>query len=385
MNHNEIVIVGAGPVGLWTAIQIKQRSPEAQIHMYEKHHEYQRSHVLRLDYWSLILYAKQSKSAREKAFYEQITGEDFSAIGKKFTQSIYIRTNELEAALKSFAMDLGVHIHYEFIQSPVQVELLHPQCDMFIAADGAKSVLRQALLGENGLEEIPLQHIVEIKYQSLGKGKKFVLQEQFKHNTELEHMVFEYVGKSQNNVCPVTLRFFLDKEVYEQIPVATFKNPLSLENSILPESLKQDIDFYLQARAKYGEAYVEQSSKISKLVLAMYASEKFAIEHNQKAWFLTGDAAMGVPYFRALNSGLILSSRLGQIISGKLLANSLKQKMFLYNTHRPMHIATEFSIARSKDLGLQSYDFIRKLNLKDMLWEFTDNNHNVKSGKKRKL
>ena len=45
----DVVFVGAGPVGIWTAIQIQQRCPEADIVMYERHEKYQRNHVLRLD------------------------------------------------------------------------------------------------------------------------------------------------------------------------------------------------------------------------------------------------------------------------------------------------------------------------------------------------
>lgn len=44
----DVVVVGAGPVGLWTAIQIQLRFPDAHVVMFEKHSSYQRRHVLRL-------------------------------------------------------------------------------------------------------------------------------------------------------------------------------------------------------------------------------------------------------------------------------------------------------------------------------------------------
>lgn len=49
----DVVFVGAGPVGLWTAVQIKILCPWASILMLEKYAEYQRKHVLLLDKASL--------------------------------------------------------------------------------------------------------------------------------------------------------------------------------------------------------------------------------------------------------------------------------------------------------------------------------------------
>lgn len=373
----DIVIVGAGPVGLWTAIQIKKRDPKLSITIYEKYEEYQRSHVLRLDYWSMILYAKQTNDVFEKEFYEKVTGEAFSKIMTQFTKSIYIRTNELESALKNYAYQLGISIQFDKINSPEEAMGLHPEATSFIAADGAKSQMRQMLLGDNSIEEIPLQHIVELKYQAHGKAKPLnVFNEHLKANKTIQNMAFEYIGKTKNDLTPITIRFFLDKDIYQQIPEATFKKPLTLENEDIPISLRNDVLTYLKIREnESGDIYQTESSKLSKLVLALYASKNFALETNGKAWFLAGDAAMGVPYFRALNSGLILSSRLGQIMTGKTfnIQQDIQKQIFFYNVHRPMHIGTEFTIARGKNLGLQGYDLFRKISgqLFPADWDFS--------------
>src|SRR4051794_27571662 len=44
----DVVFVGAGPVGLWTAIQLKILQPKLNILMLEKYEKYQRNHVLRV-------------------------------------------------------------------------------------------------------------------------------------------------------------------------------------------------------------------------------------------------------------------------------------------------------------------------------------------------
>lgn len=66
---------------------------------------------------------------------------------------------------------------------------------------------------------------------------------------------------------------------------------------------------------------------------------------------------MGVPYFRALNCGILISSQLTAILSSKL---SAANKMAAYNGLRPLYIASEFMGARSKNAGLAAYNKLRK-------------------------
>jgi 2-polyprenyl-6-methoxyphenol hydroxylase-like FAD-dependent oxidoreductase len=68
ISRKNIVIVGGGPVGLWTAIQLKRRRPDLEIRIYERYETYQRSHVLRLEHLSMLLYGKNSRAPGEQAF-----------------------------------------------------------------------------------------------------------------------------------------------------------------------------------------------------------------------------------------------------------------------------------------------------------------------------
>ena len=64
----KVVIVGAGPVGLWTAIQLLKREPALEVVLLERHESYARSHVLRLDHWSMMLYGRAAFDGRERDF-----------------------------------------------------------------------------------------------------------------------------------------------------------------------------------------------------------------------------------------------------------------------------------------------------------------------------
>jgi 2-polyprenyl-6-methoxyphenol hydroxylase-like FAD-dependent oxidoreductase len=70
-----IVIVGGGPVGLWTAIQLKKRCPESHIVVYEKYLSYRRSHVLSIDRNSLSRFAFKDGTLRELEFMQKLTGD----------------------------------------------------------------------------------------------------------------------------------------------------------------------------------------------------------------------------------------------------------------------------------------------------------------------
>ena len=354
----DIVIVGAGPVGLWTAIQIKKRSPDIDIKIYERHSEYQRSHVLKLEHLSMLLYGKNSHDKHEKAFLEEVTGKKLNQVFQAAASrdSLFIRTHDLEKALKAYANSLGVNIANKKIDSPEDLEKTHPECKTFIASDGAHSTMRTSLMGEQSVKDFPLQYVVELKYEAQGHAGKLSNKEVHKTNEKLSSMAFEYVGKEKNGLTPVSLRFFIDKETYESLPQASFKAPLKIQDKGIPNNLSQDIKTYIDMRkTKAGEHFLEGSEKISKLTLSLYKAKHFAIKSkNNKNWFLVGDAAMGVPYFRSLNAGMIIGSQLGFILTRKHLSDG--NKIRSYNAVSPLDTTWEFTAARGKNMALKTYD-----------------------------
>jgi 2-polyprenyl-6-methoxyphenol hydroxylase-like FAD-dependent oxidoreductase len=358
-------------VGLWTAIQVLKRSPTCAVTIYERHEVYQRSHVLQLDHWSMLLYGRNrrkgpnSGDSRQDEFFQEVAGKSLSDMAWSPTKSLFIRTNDLEAAFKRYALALGAILKLQRIDAPEEVEALHPNCQHFIAADGAHSGMRRKLLGATDTSTHPLRHVVEVKYQVRGPAARLkALPKQFAVNRKLKHLAFEYVGKEKNGLVPVTLRFFLSEEAYSRVPQASFKEPLSVDDPGLDPALRADIAAYMSHRtAAGGELYCQGSGKVTKLVLSLYSAREFAIDRNGRGWFITGDAALGVPYFRALNSGMILSSRLAQILCAKSwpIREKLSRQLWFYRVHRPLHIQTEFAIARGKDFVLDVFDLARQV------------------------
>lgn len=358
----DIVVVGGGPVGLWAAIQAKKRNPDLDVQVYERYPEYERQHVLKLEHSSMLLYAKSTGDEAERTFLESVTGKKklsrvfMSAAG---AGNVFIRTDDLENALKQYAADLGININYRRINSPDEAEQLHPECTNFIAADGAHSKMREALLGKDSVKNFPLQYVVELKYQADGKAGELSTRSNFKLNKKLSSMAFEYVGRERDGITPVTLRFFVNEATYKAMPEASFRNPVKLGDPQIPQSLADDIDAYMKQRAtKTHETYKPGSAKMSKLTLSLYRANSFAVERGKTGWFIAGDAAMGVPYFRSLNAGLVIGSQLGFILTRRDVSN--KAKVNAYNLVKPLDTAWEFTAARGKDMVLKIYDLIRR-------------------------
>ncbi len=349
-------------MGLWTAIQLKKRYARANVIVYERHEAYQRSHVLRVDHWSLLLYGAFNRQPSEQAFYQDVTGKSVGRVRLAFSRSRYIRTNDLETALRAYASREGILTVNRKISSASEVQALHPDCTAFVAADGAHSALRRELLGPDAVTRHDLQRVVELKFETVNEPRRLNWWQAWQLNRRLPYTVTEHIGRKKGETVPVTLRLLIDKDTYDSLPEMSFKAPLPLGHPALPPSLRDSVAVYLESRARMPEvAAVPASFKLSKLPLQLYAAKNFAVLRGSRAWFLVGDAAMGVPYFRALNCGMLLGSRLAMLVgrNGGLAPKDLPRLVARFERRRRIHVAIEFGIARVKDGVLNLFKSVR--------------------------
>lgn len=304
----DVVFVGAGPVGLYAAIQVKLANPTANILMYEKYQEYQRKHVLIIE---------------DSSYSGAYSDEDFQTLLKELVGKV--PTSTIEEKLLAFAKQLKIEIQYKQVLSYNELVETHPEAKVIVGADGARSMVRKEVFGDKKEVENDLQYIAELKYQVNGTTRALKSLTEYPAVLSLaSHLVSEFVGKqTEEGTSSVSIRFFISKEAFDAIKASgvDFKNPLHLsqlgdiQNQHLV-ALSADIRKWFEARKRLTkEMFVEGSDKITAINLPIYASKKFAKMIQGRYSFLVSDAAMGVPYFRALNAGLIGANYLYPIVS----------------------------------------------------------------------
>lgn len=349
----QFVIVGAGPVGLWTAIQLKKRMPGCDVVLYERYTEYQRQHILKLQHSSMFFGADNSASELDGRFFQSVFGRSRLQMRLTRLSKSFVSTQTIESGLREWVLSLGCDIRYQPINSLSSLKSAHPEASALIVANGAHSELRTELLGEDAVEQSTLQSVVELKFRcpaDLWRPQKTASLE------KLHHLAFEYCGKELDGRIPVSLRIFVPDDVYEGVPSATFKSPLQTIDT-LPEVLERDIRQYAQLRHIAAEQLMSYGG-LTKLQLSVYKAKRFSHLYDGTPVFLVGDAAMGVPYFRALNCGLVLASRLAWLL--RRVPNAAAATV-IYNRYRPVHVSAEFALAAGKNHLLNTYDTLRKM------------------------
>lgn len=308
----DVLFVGAGPVGLMTAIQLKLFNPGCSILMLEKYEVYQRRHPLQLDDGSFI------DTHPDPAFQELLRGLPGS-----------IRTNELEEVLLKFARDLGIVIEHTHVKDCAALPKQYPSAKMIIGSDGSHSEVHRQVFGHEYQMNRTMQYIAEVKYEVEGRTRYLnKLTEVGPVTTYAKHFVAEYVGREKEGKTPVSIRIFTDEDTYEAMKAATFKSPYKLsDKDKIEEKLGQSIHAWLTARADIaGEKRIADSERITVTNLPIYASKEFVKEQHGVTWFLVGDAAFGVPYFRSLNNGILCSSQLANVLNAVLRGQRLEEK-----------------------------------------------------------
>ncbi len=296
----DVVIVGAGPVGLFTAIEMKLLNPALKIKILDRNNEYTRHHILKLEEDSLV----NSNAYKTYEAVRKLNG--------------FVPTSEIESTFLKIAKELNIEIETG-VKVTDSKELLnqYPTAHTIIGADGAHSLVRKQLFDDKKIVDTNLQYIVEIKYKAKGEISRLSNLVYGPALGQVPHLVSENVGKEKDGATPVSLFIFVDEATYKEIretPNAKLADLQPKTNNM--RRLVNTIRPWLSLRrAALNEQMIEDSEKINGVALSVYQSECFAKEINEKRVYLVGDAAAAVPYFRALNAGLIAATVTAQKIA----------------------------------------------------------------------
>ena len=372
----DVIVIGGGPGGFWEAIQLKLLYPDAQIVIKEKYEEFQRKHVLKIDPTSF------KGAATNPALKEVI--EDFSK--KKL-----VPTSEIQEKFKKIAIDLGIEVEYEQVQSFSNLKKQYPDTKLFIDASGTRNITEKEVFYENEAGEFDengtqkhlfsseINHLVEIKYEatSLDDAKK-----RFLGKTDLAKLlqdspfpISESVGRQKSNgKFPVSIRIFIDDQTYNELTNKkqdgpTFKDPYKLNQpEKIPPKLYKTIQAILNKRTEsLGETRSKQGLfddvNITTIPLNVSVSKKlYRVLDDGTVVVKVGDSSAVLPYFRAFNFASLIGGTKLAVKLKKFLHNLKDDSVNAYDKYKPLaeHEAEfhklfehEKSVALAKNMGLK--------------------------------
>jgi 2-polyprenyl-6-methoxyphenol hydroxylase-like FAD-dependent oxidoreductase len=293
-----VIVVGAGPSGLLSAIHIAIDFPHLNILVLER--DYPRTHEVRI---------------HPDNIHDVILRDEVNKLGTaKDDQTRRMSINVLRACLIRRANALCICIETVDVADTRFLCETYPECRTILIAEGAHSKLRKELFGcdEIALDSYLFQNIVQVQYTT----DTFVVPLALAHvhrvaqlsSYAFEESVFTPASaislSSSSFVCKVTGRFFVSDNTYGSLPSGTQMKPMQAHD--LCADLQESISIWMNVRNDNNPTDV----KITKFQLSAYACRDFTSRAHMRNWILIGDAAFAVPYFRALNAGAFCSSSL---------------------------------------------------------------------------
>ncbi len=380
----DVLFIGAGPVGLWTAVQLKIRAPHLNVVMLEKYAVFQRKHVVLLNARSLWF---MPSDKRLKQFAKNLPHA--------------IRTNDLEDRLSKLAQEIGIQVIIEAVTDvAIVVEKYKPLC--VVGSDGSHSIVRKKFMTHGNaaattttttndqssskdtsldVDDI-VDNTVTVKYEILKNAEMLSPIDLYKVQKILpfkqplgffEHVSTKYKEKSsgtetttttttstssssspekpssassstaQASTAPAVLIISgVPTYAMETVKGATFRDPVRIDGRDdnakakwlkMHPYLRAAVSGYFRAKELVKDEIRDVASvAISPVPLRVYRAKWFAevveIEdknnnvNNKKKIkipaFLVGDAATGMPFFRALNNGFYAGSRLATTLASAL-------------------------------------------------------------------
>lgn len=339
----DVLVVGAGPVGLWTAICLKVSDPTLNIVAADQYAAYERDNPLILERSSFNAMPQHPK-------IQALVDEIFTKDGKQVS-TVKLNTNRIEELFLNAASELNIDVRRGPENKIGPLDALKEEfrsAKIIIGADGSKSKIREEQFGALASSN-DLQHIAQIKYTTeVPHPQRAHKIQQVAFMKMVRNVVTEVPKnpKEGDATGTMNLLFTVDKSTYNEIKDASFKKPYSLEQC--PKTLQRRVRYWMNARHETSD-----SIKVSSITLNSYKSRDFVKVDptNGRVVGLVGDAAFGVPYFRSLNNGI----RCGTEFAKAAIQNNRGdvKAMKVYNSFVHRLAWWEMGIAYFKSLALR--------------------------------
>lgn len=349
----DVVVFGAGPVGITTACALKAMNQNLRICVLDKRPEPQRNHGLNIRRDSV---SKINEILDEAFFSPTANVSDIKELKRIFANwnENFIRTNKIENDLAKTAARMGVEvvrdkeceINENYLNQRVTrnsnytMYKIIRSAMVLIGADGSHSIVRKTVMKDKLADEKTLQYLIELKYQTEGKVTPRSWWEGSIEGSKCGNLDIESMNRKKcEEKKPVTLHIFVDKATYDLFRETqngkmkgVFGNSWSL-NEIKERAKKnpkikrvyQTFRRHLNGIEKRGGQCYEE--KISTLEMRIYRSKNAVKKYKDKYVLLAGDSNSGMILERGFNKGLKEASLCAQAVSTFFTNRTAAKKM----------------------------------------------------------
>ncbi len=320
-----IVVVGSGPIGITAACVLQAANPKLKITVVDKRLEPKRTHGLSIDSDSVNAIQTLLKKSKNTPAVKELkkTLNDW--------KSQFVRTSDIENTLGEQAKKLGITVlrgpEYELKEGdlerpqqgakPTTLQAIIAKADAVIAADGAHSLVRQALHIPLKNEET-LRHMVEFKFQTEGKTAPRGYKEATVLSSKTGRIAVETLNRKKSEAKkPATFLCFVTKSAYDKLRVeeepgklkGVYGNTWNLQELKTLSEQDQEIKEIFSTLLQYIETVKARGASVSQeqiatLELKIYQSASSVYMKDNTPFALIGDASSGLVLQRGFNKGL---------------------------------------------------------------------------------
>ncbi len=318
MSNVTHLVVGGGPIGLYTAAVAKMENPDLQIAVSEK--PFSRTHNLRIDPSS---FAGCPDHPVMKEFLDECKKQRF-----------IIRTNVIEQMCKKMLKELNVPIVSEV--APEELKSKYPNIKHVVLADGVQGSFSPKIFNDNDkpLVRENLNQLAQVTYDAIGSAEQLSYLNKVTQDKVALGSGQETIGKEKEGKTAVTVRLFISEETANRMrpdgkskKYALYKSfnfsELDKDNKIgkpseVDKVLLKQARGWIKARARYtGEKIDKRTAVVNVIPLNSKIQGSCVKEIEGVTYTRVGDSFAFVPYFRALNLGLICATQLGRTLANK--------------------------------------------------------------------
>lgn len=285
-----MIVVGAGPAGLFFSIAARLLRPDAPLRIVDKRASYVRTHRLRMDPEPYLEWQEDLRDPRFDSIIDLLREHDFTP-----------EINVLEEKLARTLADLGVE---KEVLEVTSIDAL--DTDVIVAADSVHSAVRESVRGNVSPIVQTHEQVARLRVSGKELPKHLGLADKLRLAKVLGSLV-DYRW-NRNGFAEVDL--FLTQAEHAEVGSlgANPKNPVRVTTQMLGKM-----------RAPFFRAIVEQLERVHHSEVTLHSTfrlehlvmPKLAFEAKGKRIFLVGDAGIALPFFR----GMACLARCGRVLA----------------------------------------------------------------------